>query len=189
MGAAEEHPPPVRLFFALMTAEAALFDRAEAALAEAYGPIDERDETFDFDAFTDYYAAEFGTGLGKRLVSVEPLIDPVRLVDIKRETNELERGFARHASPDTADPPRRVNIDPGYVEPGKVVLASTKDHSHRIYVGRGIYEEVTLTWSRRTDGFEPMPWAYPDYRQPARLAFLARLREDCRRRRREDRSA
>ena len=111
-------------------------------------------------------------GLRKHFISFHELIAPERLVDAKLRTNELEELFAR----EDGGGGRTVNVDPGCVNHSKMVLATTKDHAHRVYVGRGIFEEVTLSY-RRTEGFIPNPWTYPDYRSPERLAFFGRLRE------------
>ena len=203
MGARHEQQPPVKLFFAMMAAGPALLEKCERDLAALYGPTDLRGDLFAFDPFTDYYAKEFGTGLVKRIVSVEPLIPAEELVDVKIRTNQMEQDFVapvgegapgemcvpvgegkpvREGPPAQktggAEHPRRlVNMDPGYLNLSKVVLASTKDHWHRLYVGRGIFEEITLSYRRMEGGFCPMQWTYPDYRDPERIAFFHRLRE------------
>ncbi|HOK40243.1 MAG TPA: DUF4416 family protein, partial [bacterium] len=56
---------------------------------------------------------------------------------------------------------RQVNIDPGYINLAKLVLVSTKDYSHRIYLSNGIYAEATLFF--RHNQFETFPYTYPDY--------------------------
>src|SRR5437899_9932068 len=91
------------------------------------------------------------------------------LAAVKHMTNRLE---ARWSTPQGQ---RRVNIDPGYLDLAKVVLASTKDHSHRLYIGDGIFAEVTLRYRQHT--FQPWEWTYPDYRVPTTLAFFQQLRE------------
>ncbi|MBN1867515.1 DUF4416 family protein [Candidatus Sumerlaeota bacterium] len=176
MGRCREDPPKVRLFFALMTGDPRLFDDVETRLESEFGPIALRGEDYDFDPFTDYYAAEFGRGLRKRFMSPRDPIEPERLTAIKRRTNEIETALARAARPGEEEPPRPINIDPGYLNLAKVVLATTKDHAHRLYVGQGIFEEVTLAFKRRERGFEPMEWTYADYRTPETLAFFNRLR-------------
>ena len=101
-------------------------------------------DAFDFTE-TDYYTATMGTGLKKQFVAFERLIDPAALADIKRQTNAWEAEYAalgRHAEP------RPLNLDPGYITPAKLVLASTKDHAHRLYLRDGIYAEVTLAYPR-----------------------------------------
>jgi hypothetical protein len=185
MGERHEPQPPAKLFFAMMAGDPALLEECERDLAALYGPSDLRGDVFSFDPFTDYYAREFGTGLVKRIVSVEPLISAEELVDVKIRTNEMEWDFAARVGEMApaqgrggAEQPRRVvNIDPGYLNLSKVVLASTKDHWHRLYVGRGIFEEITLSYRRREGGFCQMQWTYPDYKAPERIVFFHRLRE------------
>ena len=188
MGERHEQQPPVQLFFALMAGKEELLEKCERDLAALYGEIAVRSEIFPFDPFTDYYAKEFGAGLVKRIVSVVPLIGAEDLVAVKIRTNELERDFAREVArtletrrPEiqngAENPPRAVNIDPGYLNLSKVVLASTKDHWHRLYVGREIFEEITLTYRRKEGSYAALAWTYPDYSAPERLAFFGRLRE------------
>lgn len=180
MGQLRETQIPVKLFFALMTADPALFDQCEAALTAEYGPLDLRDEIYDFDPLTDYYAEEFGTGLRKRMVAAERLIPPENLVDIKRRTNEIEFSLAGHdAKSDKSDDikQRTINIDPGYLCHSKIVLATTKDQAHRLYMGQGIFEEVTLSYRKKENGYQPNPWTYPDYRMTGRIDFFNRLRQ------------
>jgi hypothetical protein len=152
MGAARE-PQPVKLVASLLTGEVALLEPVREALVGAWGPIDFASALLPFD-HTDYYAPEFGPALQRQIVTFAELIPPGDLPRVKRRTNKLEGGFL-------AEGRRRVNIDPGYVSLGKLVLASTKDHAHRLYLGQGIYGEVTLTYQRGR--FRPWPWTYPDY--------------------------
>jgi hypothetical protein len=176
MARCNENQTPVRLFFALMTRLPELFEECEETLAEEFGPVDLRGEIYEFDEMTEYYAKEFGAGLRKKMISVGRLIALEDLVVVKRRTNEIEDQMARRAAPGVPESPRVVNIDPGYLSLSKVVLATTKDNAHRLYMGRGIFEEVTLTFRRRSEGYEPNPWTYKDYRDPARLEFFNRLR-------------
>ena len=113
-----------------------------------------------------------GPDLLRQFVSFEPLIDPGRLAEIKRETNELERRIADDAA--ALEIERPVNIDPGYVTPDKLVLATTKDRAHRIYLSSGIYAEVTLVYAR--GAWQPLEWTYPDYRKPEYHAYFEQLR-------------
>jgi hypothetical protein len=183
MGARNENQPRVQLFFALMFADAALFQECEQRLIQEFGPIAERDAPYAFDPLTNYYAPEFGTGLTKRLIASEILIPSEDLAGIKIRTNEIESEMAGYdGGAGTESLARNINIDPGYLCHSKVVLATTKDHAHRIYVGRGIFEEVTLNYRKADGGYRPHPWTYPDYRMPERLAFFGRLRDEYRRR-------
>ncbi len=177
MGGRVEQQTPVKLFVALMAGSEALLKQAEERLETEFGPSDLRDETFAFDPLTPYYAAEFGQGLLKRIVAFESLVAPERLVEIKIRTNEMElEDFAGDPAPE-GTPCRQVNLDPGYLNQAKVVLATTKDRNHRLYVARGIFEEVTLCYQRVPATYTVNPWTYPDYRMPERLAFFNRLRQ------------
>lgn len=140
-----------------------------------FGPVAAVSEAFDFTE-TNYYNAEMGVGLKKQFwVFAEP-IDPGRLAAIKLATNGWEAeyaGLGLHAEP------RPLNLDPGYLTLAKLVLASTKDHSHRIYLADGIYAEVTLSY--RKGGWQPYQWTYPDYRRADFHEFFSRCRELLRR--------
>jgi len=163
-------PPPVKLIASIFHAAEAGLERAASMLAEEFGPIDYRSKLLAF-THTDYYTPEFGTPLVRVIVAFERLIDPASLPAIKRRTNELEWANSVGAH-------RWVNIDPGYVSLSKLVLATTKDHAHRIYLSDGIYAEVTLQYQEGS--FRPWPWTYPDYASPPYLAIFNAIREEYR---------
>lgn len=166
MGIARE-PDLVKLIASLLTGETALLAEVKDALSRTFGPIDFESALLPFD-HTDYYAPEFGTGLQRQIVTFEQLTPPAALPAIKRQTNDLEWSLAREEQ-------RRVNIDPGYVSLGKLVLASTKDHAHRLYLGHGVYGEVTLTYQRGR--FRPWPWTYADYASDEYCTLFDKIRE------------
>lgn len=156
----------VALICAVCSADTHAGETAEISLVEQWGPAALVQAPFPFD-HTDYYEAEMGAPLSKHLVAFERLIEPEELPACKLSTNRLEEELSK-------DGRRRVNLDPGYLTPARLVLASTKDFAHRIYLGGGIYGEVTLLY--RKGAFTPLPWTYPDYRGPATLTFLKRVR-------------
>jgi hypothetical protein len=142
-------------------------------LQDRYGPIRLQSPLFDF-VETSYYDDEMGCGLKKRFFAFERLIGQSDLVSIKLATNEIERLAAQHSEWATprSGVARPVNLDPGYLQLGKWVLATTKDQSHRLYLGHGIYGEVTLRYERGE--FVPWPWTYPNYcREDYRAFFVA----------------
>jgi hypothetical protein len=165
MGTARD-ADPVKLVASVLARDPAWIQEAASALIQAYGPTDLESDLLPFD-HTDYYAAEFGPGLQRRILAFQRLVSPAALPDIKRRTNELEQVLAGEGA-------RRVNIDPGYVSLGKLVLASTKDHAHRLYLGKGIYGEVTLTYQRGR--FRPWAWTYPDYASERYCDLFAEIR-------------
>lgn len=161
-------PKPVKLIVSAFAPGDTLLAEARKALVDAWGAVDWESERLPFD-HTSYYQPEFGPGLVRRIWAFGRLIDPGALAAIKGRTNELEQRWA-------VDGKRRVNLDPGYVSMAKLVLATTKNHGHRIYLGQGIYAEVTLCY--RDQAFRPWPWSYPDYA----TAEYCRLFEAIRRR-------
>jgi len=163
-------PPAVKLICGMIASRTDLFSDALEAMQRLYGPVDVQSETMDFD-FTDYYTAQMGSPLYRRFIAFERLISPEVLIDAKLATNELEDRLAAEAA---IGPPRPINLDPGYVETSKLVLASMKNFSHRIYLGRGVYGEVTLIF--RDGDWRKLAWTFPDYACGRYFAFLSRVR-------------
>ena len=163
-------PDPVKLLVGMLARRPEWFDAAETLLADAFGPIDLASGIVPFD-FTDYYTPEMGKDLLRKFVTHERLISPEELALVKVKTNALEQWLAIELKPDV---PRPVNLDPGILDGSKLILATTKDYVHRIYLSRGIYAEITLTW--RKGAFEPTPWTYRDYRCEAYHRFFAKAR-------------
>lgn len=165
------NPEPVKLFVGMLSANPELLDEAGRMLAEDLGPIDVQSPDLPFD-FTDYYTPTMGGGLKRRLVSFVDLVEPGHLADVKLHTNRMEQEFTERGPTEVERP---VNLDPGYLSLSKVVLVTTKDYSHRIYLGQGIYAEVTLRYHKGR--YEPWEWTYPDYRTEAYQEFFAAMRE------------
>lgn len=164
-------PTSVLLIVAASSRHLDAFAWSQQRCSEHYGPVTLASDAFDFTE-TDYYAVTMGAGLKKQFLAFEQLIDPAALADIKRQTNAWEAEYAalgRHAEP------RPLNLDPGYITPAKLVLASTKDHAHRIYLRDGIFAEITLSYRQRS--WQPLEWTYPDYRRSDYQAFFTRCRE------------
>jgi hypothetical protein len=159
------------LLIAVSSRYAEALDWARERSALHYGPIALESDAFDFTE-TDYYTATMGTELKKQFLAFERLIDPASLAGIKQTTNQWETDYAalgRYAEP------RPLNLDPGYITSAKLVLASTKDHAHRIYLNDGIYAEVTLAYRHRN--WQPLEWTYPDYRRDDYREFFTCCRE------------
>lgn len=163
---------PVKLIAGLLGGDPDLLRRTRQLLVRQFGPVDLESELWAFTE-TDYYADEMGPDLKRCFLSFATLTSPDMLVQIKLDTNALEQEIAEQAlDPDIARP---INIDPGYIDPARLVLATTKDRAHRVYVGFGIYAEVTLQF--RQGVWEPQPWTYPDYRRPEYHAFFTAARD------------
>ena len=164
-------PQPVKLLIALLAADMDLFAQATPQLEAAYGRIDLESAVFPWET-TDYYRAEMGEHLLRRFVTCEPLITPEDLIRLKLEANEMEYTFASPLGPSS---PRRLNLDPGYIDATKLVLASTKAQAHRIYLSQGIYAELTLLYHH--GAYHPFLYTYEDYRWPETHEFLKTVRK------------
>lgn len=166
-------PEKAMLFTALLSGDERLFDSASERLSSSFGPIEIR-TPFQPWTYTEYYTKEMGSNLKRAFLFFAKPVEPDRLSDFKIITNEMERSFAEKVPPGM--PRRPVNIDPGYLTLSKVVLASTKDYSHRIYIGKGIYAEVTLYYQGKS--YQPFPYTYPDYRSEEYIEMFNRVREE-----------
>lgn len=160
-------PAPAKLVIGLILQERPLVHPVTELLIDRFGPLDMVSAWMPFD-FTSYYESEMGGPLFRRVLTFKELIPQERLPEIKIATNGIEAGFAEGGK-------RRVNIDPGYLLLERFVLASGKNFTHRIYLGRGIYADLTLIFTRGR--FEALPWTYPDYASPGMTAHLHQIRQ------------
>lgn len=140
---------------------------ADERIKNSFGEIDFESEILPF-THTDYYEEEFGRNLSKKFLSFKRLIYPDELSGCKIITNEIEETLSSNNK-------RKINLDPGYLSLSKLVLASTKDYFHRIYIGQGIFAEVTLFYKDKT--FQPTPFTYPDYKTKDYIDILNHIRE------------
>lgn len=170
MAEVKQHPP-VKLFFGLLISCEEILPQVLRRLELDFGPVDLQSELVPFN-HTTYYQDEMGPVIKRKFIACQSLIDVDELPDIKLYTNRLEQLFAH---PSTSK--RRINIDPGYLSLSKVVLATTKDYDHRLYLHAGIFAEVTLRYKRKTQSYEPWEWTYPDYREPFAINFFNKLRQ------------
>ncbi len=161
-------PKPGKLVIGLLMKNKSLFEPLTADLELLYGAPDMVSAWMSF-GYTSYYEPEFGAPLFRRMLAFRKLIEQQDLAAIKIATNRLEASYA-----DTQNRRRRVNIDPGYLLYERFVLASGKNFTHRIYVGKGIYADLTLIY--RGGAFETLPWTYPDYADRPILDFLEQAR-------------
>lgn len=159
-------PRPAKLVVGFFVRDRQLAAAVIEGLEARFGPADLVSPWLPFD-FTSYYTREMGQPLYRRVAAFKDLVDQKQLPDIKHETNDMEAAFA-------ADDRRQVNIDPGYLLLERLVLATGKNFSHRIYLGRGIYADLTLIY--RKGRFEALPWTYPDYADARLQRFLIKVR-------------
>ena len=161
------NPQPAKLVIGLLVNDKKLMPDVAAKLEHAFGAMDMISAWMDFD-FTDYYAKEMGKPLYRRMMAFGELIRQKDLADIKLATNDLEQSYAHSGR-------RCVNIDPGYLLYERFVLATGKNYSHRIYIGRRIYADLTLIFQQGT--YQSLPWTYPDYADQRMIGFLKQVRE------------
>ena len=167
-------PLPVKLFVGVLTSMPRILPEVEKRLAELFGSVDTRSELFPFD-MTHYYDEEMGSPIYRCFFSVEALFDPSKIAGAKVKTNDMESTFAE-LYPEIRRP---INLDPGYLEQSKIVLASTKNFFHRILISGGIYAEVTLHFQ---DGdWHDFPWTFPDYKLSRYHPYFSSLRDLYRR--------
>lgn len=171
-------PAPVKLFIGILASDASFFMMAEKKLASLFGAIDLKTNAQGIPfTFTDYYTNEMGNNIKRFFLSFEKTIQPDDITDIKIKANQLEEVIAEEASAKVLRP---VNLDPGYLTASKVILTTTKDYSHRIYLKDGIYAETTLQYRAINGGgkgFQSMPWTYPDYCTKEYLDFFNQMRK------------
>lgn len=167
MGQIRVHSP-VKLIAAITIAGLERWPAIQKELEEIFSPLDKCLDWYNF-VHTRYYQPEMGGNLKKRMISFTELILPEGLPDIKLCTNQIEEKYAHHGK-------RTVNIDPGYLCASKLVLATTKDYDHRVYLGRGIFADVHLRFRKKH--FQPNEWTYPDYREVFVTRFFEEVRQN-----------
>jgi hypothetical protein len=164
--------PPAYVFFGVFTGFPDLFPQARRLIEERFGPIHPRGESpvYPFPE-TRAYRSTMGERLQRKFFVIAQPWEQDKLADVKHAALTMEAALARSGSFPVARP---INIDPGLINDCRVILASTKDHAHRLYRGAGIWEEITLLFQEGY--FRPLPWTYPDFRAPTYHEFLAYFR-------------
>lgn len=157
---------PVKLIVGFIYKEGAALEQAKSLLIKRFGKIDFESDPLPF-THTDYYEKEFGKDLLRKFISFQKLIQADKIPEIKVFTNKTEAGLSKGSK-------RTINIDPGYLDLSKLVLATTKDFTHRVYLKKGIFSEVTLFYQNKA--FKPWPWTYPDYSSQEYIEIFNRLR-------------
>ena len=170
-----------KLIVGVIYSDPDIYERAIEMLTEAFGEIDGESEHFSFsEEFSDYYDGELG-GKGMRVIfSFRDTVDPSRQAEIKKATNEMERQLSRDGN-------RLINLDPGFINHGRLMLATTKAAGFRIPLADGIYTELTLFWAR--GGWQKLPWSYRDYQSERVQKFITEVRARYLKARRDEKKA
>lgn len=158
---------PVKLFAGFIFAKEEIYLRAKHILERRFGPSDFESQNLDF-THTAYYEKEFGGNLKRRFLAFSKLIPPRRITQIKIISNLIEKNLSYLGN-------RQINIDPGILNLSKVILVTTKDYKHRIYLAKGIYAEVTLYY--QDNSFHSWEWVYPDYKSIEYIQIFNAIRK------------
>ncbi len=159
-----------KLIVGVIYNDAEIYDRAVKMLTDAFGEIDGESERFSFSReFSDYYDGELG-GEGQRVIfSFLETVDASRQAEIKELTNEIERELSKDGN-------RLINLDPGFINHGRLMLATTKKAGFRIPLKNGIYTELTLYYEKGE--WHKLPWSYRDYQSERVQRFLTDVRNN-----------
>lgn len=165
--AAPQLPDPVKLFIAILWGDHDALAQTLHHLRDLWGELDftGRDQLFDC---THYYDEEMGAPLWRRLIAFELLVPPENLPRAKLTCNALEDGLAHERR-------RKVNLDVGYLDHNKIVLASCKNAGQKIYLGEGIYADLVGRWQQGR--YQPFAWTFPDFREGRYDAELNVIRQ------------
>ena len=157
-----------KLIIGVIYSDKEIFDSAMKQVIEKFGPVDMVSEEFSFSKeFSNYYDDELGGEGIRRIYSFENLVDASEQAEIKEWTNELELKLA-------IDNNRKINLDPGFINHGRLMLATTKKAGFRIPLKRGIYTELTLFWAK--GAWHKLPWSYRDYQSELVQKFITKVR-------------
>ncbi len=160
------YPEEAVIFVASLFSSREVFNDVSPRLRDLCGPVYYESNPLPWN-FSTYYNGELGAPLYRHFMFFENIADPVFLVDAKLTLCEIEKEFSTCGK-------RRINLDPGYLTLAKVVLASRKNYSHRIYLGRGVFCELELFYQEGR--FNPLPYTYFDYRDDKFIAFFTQAR-------------
>ncbi|MEN6384023.1 MAG: DUF4416 family protein [Phycisphaerales bacterium] len=163
-------PDPVKLIIGILAADEKSLAAAMDMIKAKFGASDLESPVWPF-THTKYYEKETGQAIVKKFVTIEKLISPDQLAKIKLKTNKMEEKLAKKFTSFS----RPVNLDPGYIEPSKLVLASTKNFSHRIYIGKNIWAEVTLIFHKGK--WVSFDYTFPDHKEDRYHGFFSQVRE------------
>ena len=163
-----KEPVPALFLCGLLFNDHDVFRQATRVLEEKFGKVRTFSPEWPF-YHTDYYAREMGSGLKRIFLLFSRLMPQDCLVHAKHACREIEEQFLKNGA-------RTINIDPGILTPERLVLATSKNFTHRIYLGQGVFAEITLMATR--SGFRTLEWTFPDYASPEILSFWNKSRRD-----------
>ncbi len=161
-----EEAEKVKLFAGLLYSSRDKLAKAVDHLKDCYGSVDAESREFPFRV-SDYYVPEMGQPIYRAFISFEQLVGPDKLAEIKLACNEIENHLEEGGK-------RKVNIDPGYLDYDKIVLASAKYNGQKIYLSHGIWADLTMFY--RKGKFLTYPWSFPDFKEGVYNDFFLKVR-------------
>jgi len=160
---------PVKFICGIIASEEHVFEKGEEHLVLHYGSLDYASPLLRFN-FTDYYEKQMGKNLKRKFLSFAELLPPEKLSEIKLRTNELEEEIKKELKTTR----RIVNLDPGYLTPSALIMATAKDFAHRIPLKQGIYAHLELLFGKKD--VRTLSWTYPDYKTEEYQSFFREVR-------------
>jgi len=159
--------PEVKLFSGILFTNQEKLKTAVSNLTKYFGPVDFISQEFAFNS-SNYYEEEMGSPIKRQFISFVNLISPQKLPEIKLTCNEIEQNVSIEGK-------RKVNLDPGYLDYDKIVLASLKYNGQKLYLSQGIWADLTLHYAKGK--FRPYPWSFPDFTEGLYNETFLRIRD------------
>jgi len=161
-------PEKALLLIGTLFSKEDVYLEALRSLEENFGESVMESPSIQWD-FSEHYKEELGSPIFRRFIFFRNLIEQDGLSAVKLKTCEIENTLSENGK-------RTINLDPGYMTVAKLVLASTKDYSHRIYLAGGIFAEVTLAFSKDKQRYVPFAYTYKDYYDERYLRLFSMAR-------------
>lgn len=159
-------PIPVKYFIGALFSKQDLLDKAITIAEQHFGTTELASAKFTFDQ-TNYYNQEMSSPIQRQFFAFSKLLPPGCLAQAKLTTNSIEDQLRIEGH-------RKVNLDIGYLDYDKVVLASAKYGIHKVYLSCGIYADLALHYSK--GHFQPYPWTFLDFKSGSYEQFFLTLR-------------
>jgi hypothetical protein len=159
---------PALLFIGTLYSDFTIFNSSKELLKDCFGEILYESLPVPWD-YSSHYRNELGSPISRQFIFFKNMLDSDTLADIKLKTIEIEDLLSLNGK-------RRINLDPGYLTLAKIVLASTKNYSHRILLKKGIYGEVTLIYYSKDGSFKPHLFTYRDYQDQTFIDLFLKIR-------------
>lgn len=112
---------------------------------------------------SNYYAKEMGEPLARKFFITSKSFPREFLLSTKLQALSWEKKWAQNNQ-------RMVNVDIGALTAENFLLATTKNYSHRIYLGQNIFADLTYYFHQGR--FQTLPWTYPDYLDEEKIQFF-----------------